>query len=47
MSSVTSICPSQYDEDPMPIVGILIFFVISFAEYGEMHSKTIEKAPAF
>ena len=31
----------------MPIVGIEIFSVISFEVLGEIHSNTIEKAPAF
>ena len=29
------------------MVGIEIFSVISFEVLGEIHSKTIEKAPAF
>ena len=47
MSSVTNICPSQNEEDPIPIVGILISFVINFAALGDIHSRTIENAPAF
>ena len=47
MSSVTKIWPSQYDEDPIPIVGIFKLFVINFADSGDKHSKTIENAPAF
>ena len=31
----------------MPIVGICTLFVISFAAFGDKHSKTIENAPAF
>ena len=34
MSSVTSICPSQYNDEPIPIVGILIFFVINLDAFG-------------
>ena len=44
---MTNIWPSQYKEEPIPIVGILIFSVINFADDGNKHSKTIEKAPAF
>ena len=47
MSSVTSICPSQKEDEPMPIVGIFILFVINFEALGDMHSNTIENAPAF
>ena len=47
MSSVTKICPSQYDDDPIPIVGIFNKLVILFAVAGVIHSKTIAKAPAF
>ena len=36
MSSVTNICPSQFNEDPIPIVGILISLVISFAALVDM-----------
>ncbi len=32
-SSVTRTCPSQFEEDPIPIVGILIEFVIIFAVF--------------
>ena len=46
MSSVTNTCPSQCDDDPIPIVGILNLFVINFADVGERHSITIENAPA-
>ena len=31
----------------MPIVGIFNLLVISFAAIGEIHSRTIENAPAF
>ena len=44
---MTRICPSHAFEDPIPIVGILIDFVIFLAEFFDIHSKTIEKAPAF
>ena len=37
----------QFFEDPIPIVGIFIVLVISFATLGVIHSKTIENAPAF
>ena len=47
MSSVTKIWPSQFDEDPIPIVGIFKKLVINFAVLGVIHSKTIENAPAF
>ena len=47
MSSVTSIWPSQCEEEPIPIVGILKFFVINFDAFGVIHSSIIEKAPAF
>ena len=47
MSSVTKICPSQYEEEPIPIVGILSSLVTFFAAYFDKHSKTIENAPAF
>ena len=47
MSSVTNIWPSQYEEDPIPIVGISNSLVINFAVQGDMHSRTIENAPAF
>ena len=47
MSSVTSICPSQCEEEPIPIVGIFKFFVINFDAFGVIHSSIIEKAPAF
>ena len=47
MSSVTSICPSQKEDDPIPIVGIFSRFVIVLAVLGVIHSKTIENAPAF
>ena len=46
MSSLTNICPSQFDDDPIPIVGIFSLFVINLAAKGDKHSKTIEKAPA-
>ena len=46
MSSVTKICPSQYDDEPIPIVGILRVLVIILAVLGVMHSNTIENAPA-
>ena len=45
-SSVTKICPSQLTEEPMPIVGILIEDVISFANDFSTHYKTIENTPA-
>ena len=45
-SSVTKTCPSQYTEAPIPIVGILIVFVISFARELSIHSKTIPNTPA-
>ena len=44
-SSVTRICPSQYLEAPIPIVGIEIFFVISLANLSTTHSIIIPKAP--
>ena len=47
MSSVTKICPSQFDDDPIPMVGIFNVLVIILAVFGVIHSKTIEKAPAF
>ena len=46
MSSVTSICPSHSDDEPIPIVGIFTLFVIFCAAFLEIHSKTIAKAPA-
>ena len=46
MSSVTSICPSQFKEEPIPIVGIFNALVINFAVDGDKHSSTIENAPA-
>ena len=47
MSSVTSICPSQFEEEPIPIVGMFNSLVINFAELGDKHSRIIENAPAF
>ena len=44
-SSVTKTCPSQRDEDPIPIVGTFTDFVIIFAKDYSTHSKTIEKTP--
>ena len=32
MSSVTNICPSQYFDDPIPMVGIESLVVIFFAD---------------
>ena len=43
---MTNICPSQLIDDPIPIVGILSCLEINLAENGDIHSKTIEKAPA-
>ena len=47
MSSVTSICPSQNEDEPIPIVGIFNLLVINFADAGDRHSKIIENAPDF
>ena len=47
MSSVTKICPSHDDEDPIPIVGIFNLFVINLAADSLTHSNTKENAPAF
>ena len=47
MSSVTKIWPSQYSDDPIPMVGIFNSFVINLAAFGDKHSNTIENAPAF
>ena len=44
MSSVTSICPSQNEDEPIPIVGIFNLLVINFADAGDRHSKIIEKS---
>ena len=46
MSSVTKICPSQFLDDPIPIVGILSSLVIFVEVFEDIHSRTIEKAPA-
>ena len=47
MSSVTKICPSQCEDEPIPIVGIFNLSDINFAEVGDKHSRTIENAPDF
>ena len=47
MSSVTNICPSQYFDAPMPIVGTEILLVILFAKLSTTHSITIVNTPAF
>jgi hypothetical protein len=44
-SSVTRTWPSQLTDAPIPIVGIFIVFVISFASELSTHSNTIEKTP--
>ena len=44
-SSVTKIWPSQFIEEPIPIVGILTEDVISFAKDFSTHSNTIENTP--
>ena len=44
-SSVTKTCPSQYAEDPIPIVGTFTELVIFFANDFSTHSNTIEKTP--
>ena len=44
--SVTKTCPSQYFDDPIPIVGILILFVIIFDKLLSTHSNTMENTPA-
>ena len=44
-SSITKTCPSQFFDDPIPIVGIFNVLVISFASVDSIHSKTIEKTP--
>ena len=46
MSSITNTCPSQYFEDPIPIVGIFIFEVISLATSVTTHSKSKSFDPA-
>ena len=43
---MTNIWPSHFDEEPIPIVGILNLFVINSAAIGDKHSSTIENAPA-
>src|SRR6185312_9394775 len=45
-SGVTRICPSQSGPEPIPMVGIEIFCVISFATAGVTISKTSANAPA-
>ena len=45
MSSVTSICPSQYLEAPIPIVGTVTSLVILLAKFSTTHSIIIAKTP--
>ena len=45
-SSVTSTCPSQWEEAPIPIVGIFKDLVICLANEVSTHSRTIENTPA-
>ena len=40
-SSVTKTWPSQYTDEPIPIVGIFNFWVMSFAISDFTHSKTL------
>jgi len=44
---VTSICPSQYLDAPIPMVGIEMLLVICFANDSTTHSITKAKAPEF
>ena len=45
ISSITNICPSQYFDAPIPIVGTEIFFVINLARFSITHSIIIANAP--
>ena len=47
ISSLTSICPSQDLDAPMPIVGTETLFVIFYAKLSITHSITIAKTPEF
>ena len=43
MSSVTSICPSQLFDEPIPIVGIFKLLVINFEALGLRHQAQLKK----
>ena len=45
MSSVTSICPSQCLDAPIPIVGTETLLVIFFAKLSKTHSITMANTP--
>ena len=47
ISSITKTWPSQYFDDPMPIVGIDNALVIFFEAAAVIHSRTINFDPAF
>ena len=47
MSSVTSICPSQYLDAPIPIVGTEMLYVIFLAKLSTTHSITTANTPDF
>ena len=45
MSSVTNIWPEQFDDAPIPKVGMFISLIISLTNFSLVASMTIAKTP--